>query len=90
MDVEAQVCEHEGPRRPMEENHLVEAKPEHEMALDLAIPRRGWLITQRSMKGEQLTPPRSARSSQTLGRRVDLRSVTREPSVGSGYYDEAD
>ena len=90
MDVEAQVREHQGPRRPMEENHLVEAKAEHEMGLELAGPRGEWVIPERSVKGERPPSRRSVGGGQELSGGVALRSLTREPSVGVGNDDEAD
>jgi hypothetical protein len=36
----------------MKENHLVEPKAEHKMALDFTGPRGGWLIRERSVKEE--------------------------------------
>ena len=74
----------------MEDNHLVEAKAEHETALDLTGPRGGRLISERRVKGERLPPPRSAGSGQELSRRVPLRSLTRELSVRMRDDDEAD
>ncbi len=50
MDVKAQVAEYQCARRSMEENHLVEAKAEHEKAFDLTDPRCGRLIGERSVE----------------------------------------
>lgn len=90
MDVETQVGEHQGPRRPMQQNHLLQAKAEHEKAVDLALPRGGWLISERGVKVERLPTRRSAGSGQELGRGVALRNPIGEPSVRSRNHDEAD
>ena len=74
----------------MEENYLLRAKTTHAKALDLTPPRGGWLISERSVKGERLPPPRSAGSGQELSRVVALRSLTRELSVRLRNHDKAD
>jgi len=90
LNVEAQIGEHQAPRRSVEEKHLVEAKTEHEMALDSTGPRGGGLICEGRLKGERLAPPRSAWSSQELSGRVAPGSLAGEPSVRPWNDDEAD
>ena len=73
----------------MKENDLVEAKAEHEKALDLTGPRCGWLIGERSMKRERLPPPRSPGGGHELGTREVMRSLSCKLAVRLRNYDEA-
>ena len=73
----------------MEEDHLVEAKAKHEMALEVTAPCWRWLISERSVKGERFLPPRSAGSGQELSTREALRSLSGELPVRPRNYDNA-
>ena len=73
----------------MEENHFVEAKPEHEKALDLASPCCRWVIRERSTKRERSPPAWSTGSGQQLSGGEALRSASSKLSVRLRNYDEA-
>ena len=90
MDVEAEIGDHEGPRRAMEEDHLVEPEALEEAALDAPRPRRGRPIGERGVEGERSPPPRRARRGQKLGGRKLSRRPIREPPVRFGDHDEGD
>ena len=90
MDVKAQVAEYQCARRSMEENHLVEAKAEHEKALDFTRPPVGWLIRKRRVEGECPSAPRRARCSQEPSSRIALSNLTGESAVRLRNHDESD
>ena len=74
----------------MEENHLVEPKAEHPMALDTARPFGGRLISERGVEGDRPAPPGRLGSGQQPSRWEALRGLARESSVRLWNDDEAD